>query len=244
MGAKNARPLEWMRSLPPPSTDLPRTQRDVLIQLALAMDKDGAGWVTQQRLAEEAAAGLATVKRAIAWGQRTGWLNRLTRGHRISDDRAAASTYQLSTPIAAGSASNGTRPNGSANELLASDPTAQNDRPNRSANEPLRGPIQEKRYIPKDLENKDLDLFGEFWDAYPRKTGKPAAEHAWTEAVDDSNPDATPNLIIDCARQYAKDISGSDPRFIMGAARWLVEKNWLDHLPCVKVELRGLTRTG
>ncbi len=125
-------------------------------------------------------------------------------------------------------------------------PSSRGEHPTETVRAPHgnRGTKEEERNIHTDQDHEDHDLFEFFWEAYPRQTGKPAAERAWVAAVGADDPDHRPDLIIDCARQYAKDIAGSDPRFIMGAARWLTEENWLDHLPCVKVQLGDLSRTG
>jgi hypothetical protein len=143
-----ARPLEWMRALPPPSFHLPRARRDVLVQLALAMNQYGTGWVPSERLQREAGVSESTVTRAIKWAQENSLLRRVIRGHRISEDRCAASTYQLMSPEA----------NPSPNDGLDDDPTRHlmtdwveanpsieapnpsNGRPNPSPNEGLRGP--------------------------------------------------------------------------------------------------------
>jgi hypothetical protein len=144
MGTRSARPLEWLQALPPPAKDLPFRRWAVLVRLALAMGRDGSGCVTIERLAREAGVSTATAKRATSWAQGAGLLEQTARGHRITDDRRAASTYQLRLP------------NSSANEPLGDatpdgfpspgfrppgDPTAQNGPPNGSPNEPLVAPF-------------------------------------------------------------------------------------------------------
>ena len=61
------------------------------------MKPEGYGWVTVARLAREAGVGESTVTRALARvdGQ---WVQRTTRGHRITGQRAAPSTYLLLIP--------------------------------------------------------------------------------------------------------------------------------------------------
>lgn len=147
--SRPARPLEWMQQLPAPSSDLPHKQCLVLHRLALAMGRDGTGWVTLERLADEAEVGYSTAQRAAEWAMANGWLDRTARGHRITADRRAASTYRLTLPSGPSS-----RANRSANDRLAqpcgadptgqtSDPTGQNGQANRSANDLLRAPFQE-----------------------------------------------------------------------------------------------------
>jgi hypothetical protein len=114
---QRAQPLEWMRALPPPSKDLPRAQRDVLIELALAMQRDGAGWVSLAGLARRADVSVRTAGRAVTWARDAGLLERTTRGQ-----HGRASTYRLVLP--------NLTPNGT----LAGPPTRQSGAPNLTSN--------------------------------------------------------------------------------------------------------------
>lgn len=68
------------------------------------------------------------------------------------------------------------------------------------------------------------ETFAEFWAAYPRKTGKGAAEKAWAKAVKALDP----TVVIDGARRYAEIRRGQDPQFTPHPATWLNAKRWED----------------
>jgi Holliday junction resolvasome RuvABC ATP-dependent DNA helicase subunit len=90
------RPLRWLQLLPAPGKELPHRQCLVLVRLALAMNRDGTGFVATDRLAAEAGVSADTVTRAIDWAMNdAGILDRTSRGHRITDKHSAASTYRL-----------------------------------------------------------------------------------------------------------------------------------------------------
>ena len=127
---RHVKKLSWLGALPPPSRDLPRARRDVLIQLALAMGEDGSGWVRDERLAEEAAVSVTTVRRAREWAVIAGLLARTLRGHRAGDT-GLASEYQLLQPVS----------NPSLNGVLNGDvPTCQTDVPTRQTGLPNPSP--------------------------------------------------------------------------------------------------------
>lgn len=136
-GRSPVKTVEWRKKLPAPSRELPRAQRDVLLQLADAMNGLGRGFVDQQRLAREAAVGLATVKRAVRWAIGAGFLDRTGRGHRKGDGSAVASTYQLTVPQQLNSS---TAQSSTAQYDVS---TAQNSHLNGSPNEPPVVPIPE-----------------------------------------------------------------------------------------------------
>src|SRR5690348_16036781 len=89
-------PLRWMQALPPPHDEFSHKRALVLHRLALAMSRDGTGWVSVERLAAEAGVTRATVSRVIDWAINDAKiLDRIHRGHRVSGKRPVASTYRL-----------------------------------------------------------------------------------------------------------------------------------------------------
>jgi hypothetical protein len=77
----------------------------------------------------------------------------------------------------------------------------------------------------KRREDKYI-YFADFWNAYPKKVGKGAAEKAWTKVV-------APIDILMAAitkqknsEQWRKD----DGKFIPNPATWLNQKRWLDEI--------------
>lgn len=69
-----------------------------------------------------------------------------------------------------------------------------------------------------EVEPLPRDTFAEFWDAYPRRQDKRAAEKAWKAAVKRS---ADPDKVIAAAHAYARQQVGNERRFIKLPATWL-----------------------
>ncbi len=65
--------------------------------------------------------------------------------------------------------------------------------------------------------------FEEFWESYPRKTGKRKAFIAWKSAC----KRATADQICDGARRYAEDPNRTD-QFTKYPEGWLNRDGWLD----------------
>jgi len=75
-------------------------------------------------------------------------------------------------------------------------------------------------------EQKTIDqiaLFDQFWQAYPRKVGKPQARKAWEKAVRRCDPGS----IIDGAHAYAADPNRED-QFTRHPSTWLNADGWND----------------
>lgn len=80
---------------------------------------------------------------------------------------------------------------------------------------------REEERTPALARERDLpppDLFAEFWNTYPRRADKRAAERAWRAALKRGNRDGA---IILAARRYAKEKLGTDQKFIKLPATWL-----------------------
>jgi len=67
--------------------------------------------------------------------------------------------------------------------------------------------------------------FAEFWKAYPKKVGKPAAEKAWKKAVKDG---ADPAHLALIAGQYAERTADTDSKFICHPTTWLNQARYND----------------
>ena len=68
-----------------------------------------------------------------------------------------------------------------------------------------------------------LDLFGQFWNIYPRKVSVKSAREAWAVAITKASPEA----IIEAATRLAKD-PNLDLTYTPAPARWLEEERWHD----------------
>lgn len=71
--------------------------------------------------------------------------------------------------------------------------------------------------------------FDEFWDAYPRKVGKPNALKAWTRATRDRKAD--PAAILEGLARWARYWATREAQFTPHAATWLARDGWLDEVP-------------
>jgi len=90
--------------------------------------------------------------------------------------------------------------------------------------------------------NKKDTKFAEFWDAYPRKAGKQAAERAWKTAVTKADPDT----IILAASTFRHDPNRED-QFTPHPATWLNQGRWDDEplpsrQPVTKAEVKQQQR--
>lgn len=68
--------------------------------------------------------------------------------------------------------------------------------------------------------------FAEFWIAYPRKTGKPAAERAWRAQRLGA---AAVRELLDAIEEHRRSRQWADPQFIPHPATWLNQRRWEDH---------------
>ena len=66
--------------------------------------------------------------------------------------------------------------------------------------------------------------FDEFWEVYPRKTGKIEAERKFESAL----KKAEPEHIIEGPKQYAAQVKDTDPQFIARPRTWLHHGRWAD----------------
>lgn len=71
------------------------------------------------------------------------------------------------------------------------------------------------------------DGFAEFWELYPRKTAKGAAEKAWPKAVKRAGD---PDRIVQGLRDLLPTLSRSEPQFIPHPATWLNAGRWEDEI--------------
>ena len=86
---------------------------------------------------------------------------------------------------------------------------------------------EHKRTLDKNRLDKNRDKavsdFDVFWDAFPRKVAKKAAQSAWLKAL----KEAQAETIIEGARRYFKDPNRVD-QFTVHPATWLNQGRWGD----------------
>jgi hypothetical protein len=77
------------------------------------------------------------------------------------------------------------------------------------------------------------DPFEAFWQAYPRRVERRAAEKAWRAAL---KRKTTPEQIITAARAYADRTRDTEPRFVKHPASWLNAGAYDDERPTASVQ--------
>lgn len=74
--------------------------------------------------------------------------------------------------------------------------------------------------------------FNQFWDTYPRKEARRAAEREWQQATRHTPP----AVIIAGAQQYAAATQGTQTKYVKTAAAWLRDQRWEDQPAAVPPE--------
>lgn len=84
-------------------------------------------------------------------------------------------------------------------------------------------PTHKKTISKKTIRKTHAHRFSEFWDLYPRKVGKAAAERAWS-AIDSELIDQ----ILDATAMLAADPNLPPKQFVPYPATWLNRAGWED----------------
>lgn len=77
-----------------------------------------------------------------------------------------------------------------------------------------------------------MDRFDDFWKAYPKKVGKPAATKAWKAAL---KRKADPDMLVSVAAAFRERVKGKDPQFICHPSTWLNDERYNDE-PQITIE--------
>ena len=176
----------------------------LLIHLALAdyANDEGICWPGQRTLARKARCSENFVGLALKQMVKDGWLEQKV----ASNGRGNQARYRLKTL--------------SANGLL----------------EKPHSPTRETPFLDTDLTTSlnrnepsiNPELFEQFWEAYPRKIAKAAAEKAFRKAMKSKNPPTLPDLLA-AIDTYKADLT--DLQYCCHAATWLNQRRWEDTLP-------------
>lgn len=112
------------------------------------------------------------------------------------------------------------------NQLISIDTSCARTESNPIQSNPIaKKNIKEK--VDPFLQDKTNRTFEEFWNQYPRKAAKPAAQKAWKKIKPEIVPDLMQALLV----QSAMWVSRNDKEFIPYPATWLNGKRWEDELP-------------
>lgn len=82
------------------------------------------------------------------------------------------------------------------------------------------------------LGSAEPNLFEDFWDAYPRKVGKAAAEKAWPKACKKLDPERLVKAAVYWAGLWEQ--ARTEKQFIPHPATWLNGQRWDDEPPMRK----------
>lgn len=93
---------------------------------------------------------------------------------------------------------------------------------------PIKAPLhgakeQDKEQVKEQDKGDTQGGFGAFWQAYPRKQGKGAAEAAWKKI---KQTDELKDLILKAVVSQSKQ--WHDPKFIPHPSTWLNQRRWED----------------
>lgn len=86
------------------------------------------------------------------------------------------------------------------------------------------------------ITTREEDYFSTFWESYPRRNGKAAAQSAWVKA---RTADVDPEAIIAAAGRYASQVraAGTELKYIPYPGRWLSERRWEDYPQEAQIDL-------
>lgn len=94
---------------------------------------------------------------------------------------------------------------------------------------PPEGKGRERKGTGKGMELLRAPRFSEFYDPYPRKAGRGAAERAFARAVTRVRAaGGDPKTIVEGALRFAADPNLPEPQFIPHPATWLNADRWDD----------------
>jgi hypothetical protein len=111
---------------------------------------------------------------------------------------------------------------------------------NRTSSGPKTGPhnqnhlnhVEEEASTPpaqRTISAEDKVEFGNFWTLFPKSKDPDKTRDAWVAEVLNG---ADPKQITEAAVAYAREVVGSEFRFIKTSARWISERRYLDkHAP-------------
>lgn len=187
----------------------------VYVALSWRVDSTGMCWLRHKRLADEAGCSLNTARRALDSLKEKGLVD--WRPRYADDGALLCNEYQLTTFRATPPPSQGAPP-----ALSGSTP-----RPHRATErEPLNETPGTTLDIPLPPAPEQRDTFAAWYDRYPRKVGRAAAEKAYRRAL----KTATPEQLLAGLELYLGEIEAKRTArdYIKHPATWLNGGCWAD----------------
>lgn len=210
----------WAYGLP-----LAGPEKSIIVALADMADEKGSCFPGHERIAGMTGWSVSTVARSMKSLERKGLIIRSRRqgkyGYRTSDRYHLQLTISLpeSLPVTEPTRQRAYKAETESLPVTQPIPTSHSD----GAIEPSVEPLGEPLVTYEVAEAK----FQDFWNVYPRKNGKAAAEKAWAKAIKTEAPDA----IVAAARLFAESPHLPAKQFVPYGATWLNGKLWNDPLP-------------
>lgn len=93
----------------------------------------------------------------------------------------------------------------------------------------------------EDDQDEEDDLFDDFWNAYPKKTGD--IKSAYFEYLGAIKTTA-PEILIGAVKQQSKDMTREDCRYFPSAEKWLRNKGWMAKSDFKEPEKKKTTQEG
>ncbi|MFC4731751.1 helix-turn-helix domain-containing protein [Salipiger abyssi] len=194
-------------------SDLPGTDRLVLLAIADHIGKNEHSFPSNSRLVERTGLGERTVQGAIKRLEGAGYLvvgwQQGPRG---------TNTYSVRPSGAKTPAEDAPR--------RSCAPAADSPHPRRSCAPTPAGAADEPSRNPKEPSSGDPDQFEAFWKECPRKVGKGNARPAFKRAL----KKASAEQIIEGMRRFARVNAGTDPQYVAHPTTWLNGERWADDL--------------
>lgn len=120
-------------------------------------------------------------------------------------------------------------------DITGQDITGHESTGKESTDTPLNPPEGEDTETP-DLQER---RFAEFWEAYPKKQGKGAAEKAWKKIRPDAAKHAAIMESVKAHAQYNPQWLKDNGQYIPNPATWLNQKRWEDEKPKATQQTNG-----
>lgn len=199
-------------------------ERLVLLALADHAGDDGECYPHTARLAEKCALDRKTVQRHLIALDERGLVEKLYRRKR-GDGRLAGWQYRIAFDDREGTP---TSPHeGTPTSPREGTPTSRLEGTSMPPLEPSISNPQNEPSISNAVEIID-DTWEQFWNTYPRRTGKANARRAWDKL---SATDRTTALDALTDHVGYWKAAGTQPQFIPHPATWINGRRWEDELP-------------
>ncbi len=204
---------------------MPPPAKAVLMALADRADDSGSAWPSLETLSSDTCFGRTAVIGAVKWLETTGAVvvdrsNGRKTAYRLTPehfDPSAARTGPRAEPVRV---ANGTSPPG------VPDPSATRTKPVRQADTNHQEPKGTQRE-PSTRGSVELVSFGRFWDAYPKRIAKQAAERAWQKQRCEPFAERIIAAVLERAAgdpQWKRD----GGQYIPNASTYLNQRRWED----------------